>query len=129
MTDNYVNLDQPEIYGKHRSQIITGIQNYVKDHYDAEVSQINLNSWQTRFDVDIETPEEIETLIETVNDLLRDSPVENAYLYWEAIPTKYSNDTSYDGYHNIGKWGHNWEQFADSQYPVRAFKVEVVIQR
>lgn len=129
MAHEYINIDQPEITGRHRSTIINGIQEFVEQEYNAETSQINLNAWKTRFDVDIHTESELETLIESVNALLTDTNIENAYLYWEAIPSKYSNDESYDGYHSIGKWGEKWTQFAESQYPIRAFKVKVVVER
>lgn len=129
MSHEYINIDQPEITGRHRSTIINGIQEFVEEEYGAETSQINLNAWKTRFDVDIHSASTLNELIESVNALLTDSPIENAYLYWEAIPSKYSTDDSYDGYHSIGKWGEKHTQFAESQYPIRAFKVEVLLNR
>lgn len=123
MTEYFEAVDQSLPFTRNRSQIINGVKAFVQDEFGAETSQLNLNAWKLRFDVDVHGQNEFEEVVSKVNQLVADECPVDCELVWEYIPTD-SNDQK-NGFFSGGRGDFDTSSVRGGSYPVEAFRVTV----
>lgn len=123
MTDYFDAVDSSLPFTRNRSQIIDGIKEFVQDEFGAETSQLNLNAWKLRFDVDAESQAEFEAVVSKVNTLVSDECPVECELEWEYIPTDSNNQKN--GFYSGGRGDFDTSRVRGGSYPVEAFRVTV----
>lgn len=124
MTEYFDSVDTSLPFSRNRSRIINGVEAFVQSEFGAETSQINLNAWKLRFDIDVHSQEELDVIVDSVNELVRDECLFDCELVWEYIPTGMKGQKN--GWHSGGR-GDEFDTglIGDSSYPVEAFRVTV----
>jgi hypothetical protein len=127
MNDYFDSVDMGRSFRGNRGSIINGVEKFVEQEFDAETSQINLNAWKLRFDIDVADAEEFKNIVREVNELVgTECPIEHPSgqtLMWEYIPTDTNGQK--DGWRTLK--GGNVENIylGSGLFPVEAFRVTV----
>lgn len=124
MSKNYFDaVGEDQSTASNRREIINGIKAFVQDEFDAETSQLNLNAWKLRFDIDVEDYEEFVTVVDGVNSLVEAECPIDVELEWDIIPTDSNNRKN--GWFSVGTGDIYDANITNGSYPIEAFRVTV----
>jgi len=124
MTEYFNSVDEEHNLSRSRSRIIDGLKEYVEDEFNAETSQLNLNAWKLRFDIDVTNREELITIVDSINQLLTEECPHDFELVWDFIPTDSNNNKN--GWFSGGAGDDIKEKpIREMDYPIEAFRITV----